>query len=151
MNPFILAPQERLLHWKDFRKDLPELPEIEQLSAVAKYWALAPLLKLAHDIEQPQDEWPTPWEMVSAGDWDRNSVAIGMEFTLRLSGWDKDRLQLWMIRDYDISEVILILVVDQKFILNYDYSEVSEYPKTKHDVIGKWSFCGKTYSPISLK
>lgn len=149
MNPFILAPQERLKDWKEFRVSLSSMEESDQLRAVAKYWAQAPVLKMAYDIEQPQ-EWPTPWEMISAGDWDRNSIAIGMEFTLRLAGWDADRLQLWMIRDEDISEVILILVVDQTLVLNYDYSEVTSYPNTQHYVVGKWHFCGKTYSPISL-
>lgn len=146
MNPFILAPQERLAHWKEFRKSLGGMAEGDQLQAVADYWALAPLVGMAYDIEQPQ-EWPSPWEMINAGDWCRNSVAIGMEFTLRLAGWDTSRLQLTMIRDWDISEIILLLVVDDQKVLNYNYSQVSDYPETKHDVVGRWHFCGKTYSP----
>ena len=149
MNPFILAPEERLDHWKEFRRSLPSLTEEEQLRAVAKYWAYAPLGKMVHDIEQPQ-ELPTPWEMISDGNWDKNTVAIGMEFTLRLAGWNTDRLQLQLIKDDDISDVILILIVDDSLVLNYDYSEVTNYPETNITVMGKWRFSGKTYTPISL-
>lgn len=149
MNPFVLPPQERLDHWKQFRKELASFSEQEQLEKVAAYWSLAPLSNIAYDVERP-DTWPTPWEMVSEGDWCRNSVAIGMEFTLRLAGWSSDRLTLAVVRDYDLSDQIMVVFIDDSKVLNYTYSEVVDYPETKHDVIGRWRFCGKLYTPIDL-
>jgi hypothetical protein len=147
MNPFILPAQDRLEDWKAFRKSLVGLPEEEQFAKTAKYWAMAPLSKIAYDVEQPST-WLTPWEMVSAGDWCRNSVAIGMEFTLRLAGMKADRLRLEMFRDYDISEAVLVLIIDERRVLNYTYGEVIDYPNTRHDVVGRWQFSGKFYATI---
>lgn len=147
MNPFILSSQDRLAHWKQFRKDLSLLSEEEQINAVATYWSLAPLSKLAHDMEQPNN-CPSPWEMVTDGDWCRNSVAMGMEFTLRLAGWSAERLELRMIRDWDISEVIVVLNIDDSKVLNYTYGTVVDYPATRHDILGRWRFCGKLYRPL---
>jgi hypothetical protein len=97
MNPFLLDPHERLRDWKAFRTGLSMLSEPDQLRAVAGYWALAPMKSLAYDVERPLD-LPTPWEMIDLGDWCRNSVAYGMEFTLRLAGWDASRLKLVSLR-----------------------------------------------------
>lgn len=147
MNPFILPAQDRLEDWKAFRKSLVGLPEEEQFDKVAKYWSLAPLSKIAYDVEAPET-WLTPWEMVSAGDWCRNSVAIGMEFTLRLAGVARERLRLEMFRDYDISEAVLVLIIDERRVLNYTYAEVVDYPNTRHDVVGRWQFSGKFYATL---
>lgn len=147
MNPFLLDARERLADWKEFRKSLTGLPESEQLDCVAEYWAKAPLGKLAYDLDDPEGI-PSPWEMVSAGDWCPNSIAIGMEFTLRLAGWDAERLLLAMIRDYDISEMKVVLIIDENRWLNYSYGLVSETPKTRFDIIGRWHFSGKFYAPI---
>jgi hypothetical protein len=146
MNPFLLDPKDRLGNWKELRAALSGLPEDEQLKTVAEYWAKAPLDKFAYDIDQP-DTIPSPWEMVSDGNWCRNSVAIGMEFTLRLAGWSPSRLRLAMMRDWDISEQIIVLIIDDSRVLNYSYGSVVEYPKTRHDIVGAWRFTGKFYSP----
>jgi hypothetical protein len=85
MNPFLLPPKKRLADWKDFRQSLSEHSEAEQLRLVAQYWAQAPMCAgLAHNIDEPESI-PGPWEMVSEGQWCEHSVAIGMEFTLRLN------------------------------------------------------------------
>ena len=147
MNPFMLPSQDRLEHWKNFRTELSTFSSDEQLARVAAYWALAPLSKMAYDIERPET-WPGPWEMISEGQWCRNSVAIGMECTLRLAGWNSSRLQLAMIRDYDLSDQVAVVIIDDRKLLNYTYSEVADYPDTKHDVVGRWQFSGKFYQPI---
>lgn len=147
MNPFVLSPRDRLAHWKEFRKGLPAMPENEQLARTAEYWALAPLSRFAHDTEHPET-WPSPWEMISDGYWCQRSIAIGMEFTLRLSGWDPARLLLADLRDYDVSEQFFVLIIDGIGVMNYTYAEVVGLPETKHDLIGRWRFSGKFYVPV---
>lgn len=148
MNPFILSADQRLDHWKEFRKSITALDDQEKLEQVVKYWSLAPLSKFSYDIEKP-NTIPGPWEMVREGDWCKNSVAIGMEFTLRLAGISPERMTLALIKDYDISDQILILIIDQDKVLNYDYATISEYPTTKHDVIGRWRYSGKSYIELA--
>ncbi len=146
MNPFLLEPEARLGDWKEFRRSLASLPEEEQINAVVAYWAKAPIVKHAYDITMPE-EIPSAWQMVSDGEWCRTSVAIGMEFTLRLAGWDASRLKLRLIKDWDLSEIILILIIDESRVLNYSYGKVSVYPESRHDILGDRHFSGKLYVP----
>ena len=145
MNPFLLSHDERLSHWKKFRKSLTTMDEMAQLKAVAEYWAKAPLVSIAYD---PSDatNWPTPWEMMSSNEWCRSSIAIGMENTLRLAGFSASRMKLKLIIDRDIQEMLLVLVIDDQWILNYDWGFIKPYPKTNHSVIRGWQFVGKKYS-----
>jgi hypothetical protein len=145
MNPFLLPPKPRLSEWKKLRDSLKDLVEIDQLNAVAKYWAQAPLLNIAYDPER-LDLYPSPWEMMNANKWCRNSIAVGMDFTLRLSGWETARLIVKMMRDYDISDQKLILEIDGDKLLNYDYGIVSNIPKTKFVILNSWNFSNKNYS-----
>jgi hypothetical protein len=129
INPFLLSTKDRLNHWKTFRKSLASLPEPEQLHQVSEYWSKTPLQVIAYNIDDPAS-WLSPWEMMTANDWCRNTIAIGMEFTLRLSGWDASRLALKMIIDRQNSVMILVLVVDDALVLNYDYGTMCEKPST---------------------
>ncbi len=148
MNHFLLPFEERLVHWKEFRKLLATMDDISKFNAVAEYWSKAPLLSLAYD---PADStnWPTPWEMIYRNEWCRSSVAIGMENTLRLSGFSADRMKLELIIDRDIQEMLLVLVIDDSWILNYDWGIVRPYPKTNHTIIRKWTFVNKNYSILN--
>jgi len=145
MNPFLLSREERLTDWKALRTQLRSLDLEEAAQTVARYWARAPLMKCAYDAYR-LETWPGPWEMVMAGDWCRDSVAVGMEFTLRLAGFSQDRLTLVMIKDYDVSDQMLCLKIDNEKLLNYSVAEVVDYPTTKHDIIFQYRFNGRGYS-----
>lgn len=147
MNPFLLERDERLSDWKEFRKHLPTLDRKTQLEELVSYWSKAPLLK--HHIDAYDlGNAPSPWEMIAQGDWCRDAVAVGMEFTLRLSGWDSDQLNLVFIKDYDLSEQVLLLKLDSGETLNYCFGEITEYPQTDHEVIATWRHNGRSYSKI---
>jgi hypothetical protein len=145
VNPFLLAPRERLADWKAFRQSITSLPEEQQLSAVARYWGRAPLSTIAYDAED-LSSWPTAWEMVSAGEWCRNSVAVGMEATLRLCGWDRHRMAIRHVRDLDICFAGLVLEIDGNRWLNYDHAIVVEHPRTRLVEMARWHFTGKFYA-----
>ena len=145
MNPFLLPPAERLADWKQFRNGLPTFNEDHQRAAVAAYWAQAPLLTIAYDLDRCQD-WPTIWEMIHANQWCRKTVAIGMEATLRLAGMAIERLTLRLIHDRSIQDVILLLAVDDDWALNYDWGSCCRYPQTDHYIISQWRFAGRGYS-----
>lgn len=143
MNPFLLPPDQRLTHWRDFRKSLMTLDDYQKLVKVAEYWACAPLMAIAYDVNDAS-HWPTPWEMVHSNEWDRNSVAIGMESTLRLADVSADRMALRLILDRVMQLMLLVLVVDSTWVLNYDWGSVITYPKTAR-IIKEWRYTGKNY------
>lgn len=148
MSVFFLKPEERLADWKEFRESLSLVSDEDALKMVAGYWGEAPLMKHAYD---PDDlpSWPGPWEMISEGDWCPYSVAVAMEFTLRLAGWDASRLKVIHIRDYEISDQKYILKIDESLALNYSVGEVTEYPNTRHDVLGVFQSDGKRYFELT--
>ena len=145
-NPFVIntSSESRLSHWKTIRKTIADLPERDALRVVAEYWSYAPLVQHSYDPENPS-EWPTPWEMVSRGKMCRDFVALAMEQTLRLAGWDYSRMKLVYLRDYDISEELMLLNIDGMFALNYKVGEVIEYPRTEQIITHVWQFNGKEY------
>lgn len=148
MNPFLLKPHEQVSEWKALREEIKNLSDADALQRVARYWAEAPLCKMAYDPED-HTTWPTPWEMVMESDWCPYSVAIGMEFTLRLAGWNPNRMKLLLIRDYDISDQRMVLKVDDQVVLNYNVGIVEKYPETRHDVLEAYQNDGKRYSTIA--
>jgi hypothetical protein len=145
MNPFLLGPAERLAVWRQLRNSLIYLTEEQQLAAVAAYWAKAPLLTFAYDLERC-DDWPTIWQMIHANAWCRNTVAIGMEATLRLAGMAADRLTLCLMHDRTIAAVLLVLIVDDRWVLNYDWGLFRSYPSTDHYIIWKCQYIGRGYT-----
>lgn len=148
MNPFLKSSDERLSDWKALRHQIAEMSDEDALNAVAAFWAQAPLSAFSHDPEQA-DTWPSPWQMVSAGEWSKHTIAIGMEFTLRLAGWSPERLKLVFLRDYDISEEIMILKIDDKFVLNYTVKSVIEYPRTEQIILCEWQYRDKKYELLA--
>jgi hypothetical protein len=148
MNPFLLPPGQLLADWKAFRQSLAGQSDIEQLNAVARYWGQAPLKTMAYDPEA-LDTYPTPWEMIGENDWCQNSVAVGMDFTLRLAGWAPDRLRIKMMRDYDISVQRLVVEIDGKYLVNYDHGVAIEIPNTRFDILQTWGFKGRKYEILS--
>ncbi len=147
VNPFLMSSAERLADWKDLRARIGTMADQDALTELTRYWAQAPLSVTSHDPENPST-WPTPWEMISRGEWSKPMVAVGMEFTLRLAGWSEDRLKLRYLRDYDISEEIMILIVDDKIVLNYTDGAAIEYPPTEQIILCRWQHHGKEYAPI---
>lgn len=144
-NPFLLRPDELMRDWKNIRQEIKALSEDgDKFLLAAKYWAQAPLMKRAYDIEDCE-HIPGPWEMMTANNWCPESVAIGMEFTLRLAGIDTNRMALVLIRDYEQSEQFLCLEIDNDKYLNYCVGEITPKPIKGIDEIGRFVFNGRSY------
>ena len=147
-NPFLLTGAGRLEHWKTFRKSVLAQPEDERLAAVAHYWSLAPLLTIAYNCDAPAT-WPTIWEMVQAGDWCRNSVALGIDGTLRLIGFDPTRLTVGLMLDQSKSVMAMVTSVDNATLLNYDWGLLTPYPSlTNPRWLRRYRWTGRGYSDI---
>jgi hypothetical protein len=134
MNIFLLSATQRILEWRKFRSSLNNLPELEQLNQVSKFWASAPLTVYALDWDQP-NTWPSAWQLISEGNFDSIVIAYLMEQTLILAGWDPARLQLIYLRNAKISDQMMIVLIDNLWALNYSVGEVFDYSKIKTDSI----------------
>lgn len=123
MNSFKLPPSQRLTAWSEFRDSLSSMPEADQLQAVAEFWQHCPFDRWVIDPLEPK-EWMSVWEMLYEGQYCINCVAIGIEATLRFSGWDPSRLQLVMIREDDaLGSEYFVVKIDNMIVLNYSYGK----------------------------
>ena len=120
---FNLYGNDRLTEWKKFRDQL-ETSE-DPLADVAKLWATAPFVNSYLDPQNPT-EWPDPWHLVLDGKLDELAICLGMLYTLKLT-------QRFMKSDFEIHMSMphsdhprFFLVVDNRFILNYE-------PRVVHD------------------
>lgn len=147
MNPFVLPLSQLMQDWKDLRTALKNKAEEDQIQSVVNFWSFCPLSTFAHDPEA-LDTYDTPWEMMHQNDWCQNSVAVAMEFTLRLGGVSADKLIIKYIRDHDVSVQRLVVEYDGKYWLNYEHGTVSAIPNTNFDVLETWKFGTKRYERL---
>lgn len=132
MNVFLLPASERLAEWRKFRKSLESMDETSQLQAIAKWSAQIPTSNYVIDPDKPE-EWPGPWELINDGDFCTTAVAYLMEQTLIMLGWDVDRLKLTFVRDMKRHDQMMVLLVDDKWALNYEYGTVFNFDTVRSD------------------
>jgi len=126
MNIFLLDPSTRILEWRKFRLSLKDKTEIEQLEAVAKFWSNAPLQTYSIDYDNPSS-WPTPWELIHEGGLCRTAIAYLMEQTLLMAGWSAERVQLNFIKDNELQDQMMVVMIDDKWVLNFSIGQVFNF------------------------
>lgn len=132
MNPFLLPPSERLAEWRTFRLALPAFEEMEQLKMVARWVAQAPTSNYVLDYNDTAS-WPGPWELLNVGDFDDTAKAYLMEQTLIMAGWAPQRFRLHYVRNQSASMETMVLLVDNKWALNYLHAEVLNFDIERAD------------------
>jgi len=124
-NPFLASKSARLKEWRFVKKQLnPGMSDMDHLQMIVNWWSPCPISPRVID---PYDAelWPTGWELVFRGEFCQSSIALGMEQTLLLreGRWTNERIKLLLINDNN-EDIYLIVLVDDKWILNYSYGEI---------------------------
>ena len=116
MNTFQLNYEARLKNWHDLRLKL-ESEDISKICIeVDKFWQQCPLNNhYLHPVDI--NNWPNPWELVFDNEYCVYARALGMIYTLLLLGV-KD-IDLVEAKDDNDEDVVLVLVDNAKYILNY--------------------------------
>lgn len=124
----ITSPADRLRDWKLFRESLTdELSDTEILTRLAKYWATVPLVNYYLDIDQIE-QWPNPWELIYTGEFCPVGIAYLMYKTIALAPTQKfknNEIKLLWIKDLEIEDLRMALVIGSTYVLNYYYGEVT--------------------------
>ncbi len=116
MNIFQSTYEARLQDWFQLRKSVTSLPIEQQCITIDKWWQDAPLVNHhlhPHDI----DNWPDPWELLSENTYCEVARALGMCYTLYLIGVND--IELVLAKNDTAEDVVLVLVDNAKYILNY--------------------------------
>lgn len=115
-NVFILDYEYRLKAWHELRSNLKDLPLSTQCIEVDKFWQRVPLQTYYLHTDYIKD-WPTPWELISDNFYCYYARALGMIYTLLLL--DTKNIELVEAKDDNSNEVVLVLVDNAKYVLNY--------------------------------
>ena len=116
MNTFQLNYEARLKRWHDLRVTLEQSDIKEKCIEIDKFWQQCPI---ASHYLHPVDiyDWPGPWELVFDNNFCVYARALGMIYTLLLLG--VDTIDLVEAKDDNNEDVVLVLVDNAKYILNY--------------------------------
>ena len=115
-NVFILDYEVRLKSWFDLRNKLLRVPISIQVQEVDKFWQRVPITNHYLHPDFIKD-WPTPWQLISDNNYCYYARALGMIYSLLLLG--TNAIELVQAVDDNSNEVVLVLVDDAKYVMNY--------------------------------
>ena len=116
MNVFTMPFEHRLEEWSKLRQSLSDETLEKTCVAVDDFWQQCPLNTYylhPHDIKV----WPNPWELLNENTYCYFARALGNIYTLLLLGI-KD-VDLVAATDYNSVDVVLVVVDNAKYVLNY--------------------------------
>ena len=115
-NVFILDYETRLRFWSRLREKLQK----ETLGTIAievdKFWQRVPLQQHYLHTDFIKD-WPNPWQLLYDNTFCYYARALGMFYTLSLLG--TRNIEIVDAKDDNNNEVVLVLVNNAKYVLNY--------------------------------
>lgn len=115
-NIFLFDYTYRLQSWATLKKTLYKQSLEKICVEVDNFWQNAPTQNhyLHPDFIK---EWPSPWELLLENVFCNYAKALGMIYTLLLL--DTKKIELIEAVDDNNNEVVLVLVDDAKYVLNY--------------------------------
>jgi hypothetical protein len=144
-NIFILDYQTRLRAWSNLRKSLENFDEGRRCIETDFFWQNVPLVNHYLHTDFIND-WPNPWQLIHDNTFCYYGRALGMIYTLLLLG-NKD-IELVDAKDDNNNEVVLVLVNNAKYVLNYwpntvVNNHITDFVITrKHDITPLYSKIG---------
>lgn len=116
MNVFLQDFFTRLRSWHELRNNLQGSDLGYICTEVDSFWQWCPL---SNHYLHPDDieTWPGPWELLNDNEFCYYARALGMIYTLLLLGVDD--VDFVEALDYNNNEVVLVLVDNAKYVLNY--------------------------------
>lgn len=130
-----LSSEELLAEWRSFRLGIKDSDLKTCMEKTQDWWKLMPLGSREIDPYESVD-WPDPWELLYNRAWDENVKALGMAYTLHLINHECDVV---LIQNTEDGFLGLTVLVDNKWLLNYNYSEIVDADTVKYEVLKKWS------------
>lgn len=116
MNVFLQDFFTRLRSWHELRNNLQGSDLGYICTEVDSFWQWCPL---SNHYLHPDDieTWPGPWELLNDNEYCYYARALGMIYTLLLLGVND--IDFVEALDYNNNEVVLVLVDNAKYVLNY--------------------------------
>ena len=116
INVFQLNYDARLRSWYELRSQIEGTLIQNKCVEIDEYWQRAPLVN--HHLHiLDVSSWPGPWDLLVENTYCTVARALGMCYTLFLTGVTD--IELVEATDNNGEDVVLVLVDNAKYILNY--------------------------------
>ena len=116
MNIFQVDYETRLQNWHNLKQRILDLDIQTKCIEVDNWWQPAPLVNHYLHIYDIYN-WPDPWELLVDNTYCTVARALGMCYTLRMTGIDDAKIV--EATDKFGNDVVLVLVDNAKYVLNY--------------------------------
>lgn len=117
---WLTPPRDRIIKWRQFRYELKDMPLEQAIEQCLSLWESAPISSRYLDIHDCKT-WVKPWDLVYSGDFDEESITLGIAYTMYLSGWEDT--QIVRILDQENSFEKLVIIIDNKVVLRYSHGK----------------------------
>ena len=131
-----LPPNDRLKIWRIFRKSIEGKDNDFVIQSIVDWWKTTPVSNRITDIYD-SSTWPDPWELIYMGEFDENTICIGMAYTLHLIDKPCDVL---LLQDRKKHYIGLTILVDETVVLNYNYGTINKYKEIENaTILNRWN------------
>lgn len=137
---------EKILAWRELRQDLFNKTLDQIIEQVNHWWTFSPWVKKTIDPYKPES-WPTPWDMINRGEFCRSAISLGQAYTLWLCA-PSANVELWLINNFSEKDVHLVVVIDEKTMLNYTLGQVFSVEECDFEVLNKFTKLDLTHIKI---
>jgi len=141
-NFWNLRVNERLAQWKDFRRNLDQLPIEQAVEQLNQFWSRAPGIGYYLAPDNTTD-WPDPWTLLAENYYCDIAKALGIVYTIYFTGHKNLNPEIRVYYDPETKERSNVAwLADGKYILNfYPYAIVntSEVEKMQLQLLYQYS------------
>jgi hypothetical protein len=126
---------EKILAWRELRQNAVDMSTDSIIDAVNTWWTFSPWVRKTIDPYKPET-WPTPWDMISRGEFCRSAIALGQAYTLWMTT-PNTTVELWLVNNFSEKDVHLVVVIDENIVLNYTLGQVMTIAECDFEVLNK--------------
>jgi hypothetical protein len=136
---WMLSAQDRLAAWKKFRDEIAQLDVSSAVLKTTQLWSFAPFV--AHYLHaHDHAHWPDPWQLLAENYYCDLAKALGMLYTLQLSGHGTGPLELRIMYDHKNQEEVNVVVIDNHYVINLEFATVVNIQTISERYSRKYSF-----------
>lgn len=130
MNIFLIEYETRLQSWHDLKENVRNSELKTKCIKIDEWWQHAPTVNHYLHLKDTKN-WPDPWELLVENLYCNVAKALGMCYTLYMTG--EENFRMVTASDRIGNDVVLILVNDE-YILNYWPNTVETNMLTDFDI-----------------
>lgn len=121
-----------LYEWRQQRLALSENFTEKTLQDLLDWWRTLSPHTHGFDFDDPTS-WPDAWQYITEGFYTKSGNGLGIFYTVAFAQPEKE-IELWLVHDLLYTDMVLMAVVDNKYVLNRDSNQVEQLKLAQKDL-----------------